>query len=314
MNPALDNIVNRSAEPLKWLIVAAIAYTLATTIWTFFQTPVSQTASPTGSRVTSGTTESRPQANVNWILSKHLFGEAGAQAPVVEDDEPAKITTLPLELQSVFIADDPKESAAIVAQKGKAGLLYQVGEKLPGNAELVEVASDRVLLRRAGVRETLLFPKSKTQFQAEAIEAEPANNGLQPSQAKNARHTNNGIEYGSGEGDDPIAETSITDDQALDIEDYKERLADDAAGTLDELGIETADGGGYRVGNLAQSTLLRSTGLQSGDVILSVNGRPIGDVQQDRLQLDNILAQGSARIEVQRGSRRFFITAALPKR
>ncbi len=312
MNPALENILNRSAEPLKWLIVGLIAYTLATTIWTFFQTPVSQTQSPSGPRTTSSGTENRPQANVNWILSKHLFGEAGAQAPVVKDDEPAKITTLPLELQSVFVSDVPEESAAIVAQKGKAGLLYKVGEKLPGNAELVEVASDRVLLRRAGVRETLLFPKSKSQFQIEAIDAEPGNRNLEPA--------DNGIVYGSGEGDNgsdlatSVDESSDAQDQALDIEDYKDRLTEDAEGTLDDLGIETADGGGYRIGNLAQSTLLRSTGLQSGDVILSVNGRPIGDVQQDKLQLHNILAQGSARIEVQRGSRRFFITAALPKR
>jgi len=52
--------------------------------------------------------------------------------------------------------------------------------------------------------------------------------------------------------------------------------------------------------------------LQPGDVILSVNGRPVGDLSQDRLEVDNVLAQGSARIEVQRGTRRFFVTASLP--
>ena len=52
--------------------------------------------------------------------------------------------------------------------------------------------------------------------------------------------------------------------------------------------------------------------MQPGDVILSVNGRPVGDLNQDRLELENVLAQGSARIEVQRGTRRFFVTASLP--
>jgi general secretion pathway protein C len=75
-----------------------------------------------------------------------------------------------------------------------------------------------------------------------------------------------------------------------------------------------ADGAseGYRVGNLAQSPYLSQTGLQPGDVILSVNGRPVGDLNQDRLELDNVLAEGSARLEVQRGTRRFFVTATLP--
>ena len=66
-----------------------------------------------------------------------------------------------------------------------------------------------------------------------------------------------------------------------------------------------------RLDHLAQSPYLRQTGLQPGDVILSINGQPVGDVERDRLELDNVLAQGSARIEVQRGDRRFFITASL---
>ena len=93
-----------------------------------------------------------------------------------------------------------------------------------------------------------------------------------------------------------------------------EKLASDATGTLDELGIESVDAdnrGGYRVGSASQNPYLRNAGLQAGDVILSVNGRPVGDIQQDQLELENIMAQGSARIEVQRGSRRFFITASL---
>ena len=52
-------------------------------------------------------------------------------------------------------------------------------------------------------------------------------------------------------------------------------------------------------------------GLQPGDFILSVNGHAVGDIQADQLELENIMAQGSARIEIQRGSRRFFITASL---
>ena len=95
------------------------------------------------------------------------------------------------------------------------------------------------------------------------------------------------------------------------VEEYTQRLADDAEGTLDELGLAAADGGGYVLGSNAQSPYLKRTGLQPGDRIMSVNGRPVGDIQSDRLELQNVLAQGSARIEVVRGSRRFFVTVAI---
>ena len=59
--------------------------------------------------------------------------------------------------KAIYI-DIDAESAAIVAQKGKAGELYVVGAMLPGNAELLEVHADHIVLRRAGARETLKFP------------------------------------------------------------------------------------------------------------------------------------------------------------
>ena len=98
------------------------------------------------------------------------------------------------------------------------------------------------------------------------------------------------------------------------VQNYRERLQQDPAGTLSSLGVapvSTSGAQGYRLDNLAGSPYLAQTGLQAGDVVLSVNGRPVGDVQQDQLQIDNIVAQGSARLEVQRGTRRFFVTASL---
>jgi general secretion pathway protein C len=95
---------------------------------------------------------------------------------------------------------------------------------------------------------------------------------------------------------------------------YKQQLEEDPQGTLSSLGVSpVAEGAaqGYRLGNLAQSPALSQTGLQPGDVVLSVNGMPVGNVQQDKQQLDNVLAQGAARLEIQRGARRFFVTASL---
>jgi type II secretory pathway component PulC len=114
--------------------------------------------------------------------------------------------------------------------------------------------------------------------------------------------------YEDGEDD------AAPDSAEAAVLEYRERIEDDPAGTLQELGVSPVSDGaaeGYRIGDLAQSPYLSQTGLQPGDVILSINGRPVGDLDQDRLELDNVLAEGSARLEIQRGTRRFFVTASL---
>ncbi len=292
----LETIVNKGAEPVRWLIVAGIAYTLASTTWTFFAAPTAPAISST--RSIQADAPARDQGNVNWILGKNLFGKAGAQPVLDEVDsgQPEKVTTLPLELQSVFVSREANSASAIVAQKGKPGKVYHVGEKVPGNATLLEVYSDRIVLRRGGSREALLFPESKLEL---VQYDEPEASEPPGSRAKRPR-----ADSAAAGAEAQTAETLF---------EYRQRLREDAEGTLDDLGIESVDSGGYRIstGSAAQSPYLRRAGLQPGDVILSVNGRQVGDIQQDQLELDNIMAQGSARIEVQRGSRRFFITASL---
>lgn len=292
----LETIVNKGAEPVRWLIVAGIAYTLASTTWTFFAAPTAPAFS--SARPTQTDTPTRDQGNVNWILGKNLFGKAGAQPLQDEADsgQTEKVTTLPLELQSVFVSDEPENSNAIVAQKGKPGQVYHVGDKVPGNATLLEVHGDRIVLRRGGSREALFFPKSKLEL-VQYPEPQMAKPPQNPTESRRA-------DAAAAKLESPPTEM---------LNEYRQRLREDAEGTLDDLGIESVDSGGYRIGagNAAQLPYVRQAGLQPGDVILSVNGRPVGNAQQDQLELDNIMAQGSARIEVQRGSRRFFITASL---
>ena len=293
----LDLVLEKGVEPLKWLIVIGIAYTLAMTVIVFFETPV--TAPLNKAQVATATSEQRAAPNINLILNQHLFGEAGVESPVVQQQTTSVQTRLPLELQSVFVAYEPELSTAIVAQKGKAGRMYHVGDELPGNAKLVEITHDQIYLRRAGVRETLPFPKSSSavSFEPELVEPEEEELPLLDDDV----------------GDERLDEEE--DEEALraeELADYQQQLADDPEGALDELGLEAAEGGGYRIGTSAVDRYLQQSGLQTGDVIISINGQPVGDIQQDRAQLDELIAQGAARIEVQRGSRRFFVTARLP--
>jgi general secretion pathway protein C len=192
--------------------------------------------------------------------------------------------------------------------------LFIVGGKLPGNVTLTEVHADRVVLRRNGVNETLRFsdeaplltaanhdegpPPESSDISGGGDEAppEPINDSPPEVPAEAAADPNSSASLGSV------------------VESYREKLQQDPSGTLNSLGVapvSSSGAQGYRLDNIANSPYLAQTGLQPGDVVLSVNGRPVGDVQSDQAEMANIIAQGSARLEVQRGSRRFFVTASL---
>ena len=98
------------------------------------------------------------------------------------------------------------------------------------------------------------------------------------------------------------------------VDAYRGRLQEEPELTLGAIRLQPvspSETRGYRVGSLANAPQLAHTGLQTGDVIVSVNGRPVGNVRQDRLEIDSVIAEGAARLEVQRGERRFFVKAPL---
>jgi len=311
----LNTIAPRLVEPIRWLVIVGIAVTLAQTVLFFVSGPESGRTAVRSAPATSA--PQRQATSINAILARNLFGvpdqttgEARA-APAVE-------TRLPLELRGVFVGETEADSAAIVAQKGKTGELYAIGDVLPGNAELVEVAPDHIVLRRAGNLETLNFPQFNdpdllATYEAPADFVEDySNEGSGPPEQWTDDSQPTEVPQEGGGGPGPGETGGVTPRQMIDS--YRQRLDQDPEGALSDLGIAPVASGsaeGYRLGNLANSPYLSQTGLQPGDVVLTVNGSPVGDIQQDRGQLDSILAQGSARLEVQRGTRRFFVTASL---
>jgi general secretion pathway protein C len=303
---ALNNLSARLVEPTRWLVIGGIAFTLANTVLFFVAPPETDSNIENPAHSTSRTPDRQNKVSINAILSRNLFGEAGVATAVTDNSLPTVETRLPLELLGVFVADDSSdaeddeeaESAAIVAQKGKSGELYVIGQLLPGNAELIEVHADHIVLRRAGSRETLRFPE---------VSQAPIVASL-PDVADSDGHT------GDASGD-AAPWTDQTPSPRDFVTSYQEKIDSDPEGALRDIGVTPIAAGsadGYRLDDMAaNSPYLSQTGLQPGDVVLSVNGQPVGNIQQDRRQIDNILAQGSARIEVQRGTRRFFITASL---
>ena len=129
----LSQVAARLVEPARWIIIGGIAFTLANAVLFFVAPPETDNQLQAGARP-AVTPDRRPTVSINAILSRNLFGETDGTAAVVDNTLPAVETRLPLELRGVFVADQPEASAAIVAQKGREGMVYIVGETLPGNA------------------------------------------------------------------------------------------------------------------------------------------------------------------------------------
>lgn len=258
----------------------------------------------------------RKAAKPNYkVSSLELFGktEAVNTTPQVID---APETKLNLELQGVFIAEDENQSKAIVGEKNKAGELFKIGDRLPGNATLAAVFVDHVLIRRGARMEKLMFSDSK--FRVAKSETVTDVNAKTARNIPGTSTTRSNLEKirdrirNRSQGSQTNPNSAGTGNA---LNEYKEKLKNDPVAALGELGVApVADGEskGYRVGEDAQSAI-RQAGLQPGDVILSVNGRPVGAAANDSALIDQVMASSRVRVEVQRGARRFFLTVPVPK-
>ncbi len=254
---------------------------------------------------------SRPDKPTVNLESLNLFGTVRKTATPSVIDAPA--TRLNLELQGVFLSDDKASSTAIVAEKNKTGELFHIGDRLPGNAVLAAVLEDHILIRRGGRMEKLMFTDSKLRSsakrQAGTETAPPASSTrLQQIRERLARRQQSGGRS-----------RQVTAPPGSSLRNYidsnRDRINSNPAELLSEIGMAPVAEGearGYRISSGVSQASLMQAGLQQGDIILSVNGKPVGDIASDAALIDQTLQSKRVRVEVQRGKRRFFLTVPVP--
>jgi len=232
------------------------------------------------------------------LATRQLFGR-------VDDNQPEQVISAPttrlnLELQGVFLSDVASTSSAIVAERGKDGKLYLVGDKLPGNSVLHSVESDHILLRRGARLEKLLFITKRLNIKASST----ASTGAKDRGGKTGTNTRQRSQ--APQPSSSSAESAI-------LSEVRDRLQRNPQAVLKEYGLSAVAPGssqGYKV-DTAHPTL-NNTGLQPGDRVVSVNGAPLGIAMNDARLIDQARAAGRVRVEVERGGRRFFVTIPIP--
>ena len=306
-----DGLSSIAPRALFWLLAAAIVLTIFQCSHSLLNPKALEISPTTQASKKTSNIKKQPieQVNIEAVVSRNLFGkpvtQMSAQAQLVAK---AAETRLPLELRAVFESSESSSSAAIIGQRGQNAKLFTVGDSVPGNAILEGVVDDKVLLRRAGKLEFLPFPESKYQAtqnqKARASTNQNKNEQLVISSDAGKQTPITDI-LETIEAQAPTAESST---EPVLLREFKENPQE----MISKIGLSETKSGGYRVGNVSNSPYLRQSGLQSGDVILSVNGQTLSNVQNDRTQLAGLMAGGTARLEIQRGDIRFTITASMP--
>ena len=225
---------------------------------------------------------------IDTILDLAPFGVV--EAPP-EPDVPIGETTLDLVLHGVVVQEDPAASMAFIGHEG-ASEGYRPDDMIADRARLVEVAADHVVLDVEGELQTLSFPEPGDA--APSAETGGATSGPDRLRELVAAQTQGGGAEAVPQDEGP----QTTQDH---IQLWRDRIRANPQEVLDAIGLIPTENG-YRIAEQHDSGV-GLAGLQAGDVVTSVNGQAVGDVEQDRALFDNVAASGLARVEVQRDGR-----------
>lgn len=238
----------------------------------------------------------RAQSNVqvsrnSSIADLHVFGNPAVAVVDVPKEVNAPTTRLRLELLGVMAASIAENSSAIIAPKNGAGKNYRIGDVVQGRTKLAAVQQDQVILDSNGKLETLKFELTPKQGIARSSQLTPAQRRALSGGSLKERFRK-----------------IRTASEAVEL--LRDEVSNSPAGTLRKLGLEpSSNGSGYKVSS--SGSMLTQLGLQPGDVILSVNGQTLGNLNDDQMLIEQVANSGQARLEIQRGNRRFVVNHTL---
>ena len=222
-----------------------------------------------------------PRRNPARIADWHLLGEARTvpetASPQVPVDAPE--TRLNLVLRGVLASQSKALARAIIAEDRGEERMYKVGDRLPGNAELVEILADRVILRRGGRHETLRLPK-------EDLDA--------PAAPGRTRHTRFRAAGGSA-------------DAGAILRRYRQQLQTNPRSLIELVRPipETRNNqfNGFRLFPGSRPELFRKLGLRPGDLVTEVNGIPLDSPSRGIQVLRDLREADEIRLHIRRGRR-----------
>ncbi|MHB1617943.1 MAG: type II secretion system protein N [Metallibacterium sp.] len=213
-----------------------------------------------------------PQQAWQRLLAAHLFG-----TPLLGSAPP---TTLPLKLEGVW-ADASGHGYAIIAADSSPAKVYAQGAALPYGASLQRVLSDGVLLDTSAGTQSLALIKHAGGADNADAELAPAPEPVALANAPRPPGMHAPMPESSGA---PLPRGP------LQVGDIANGMPIERQGRL----------AGYVLSPGANAQAFARLGLRPGDVLVSINGQPLGDAALSSVQLREALQQGNAQIVVER--------------
>ncbi len=261
--------MNRLATAVTLVLILVMADRLSVLTWMVVPKPEID-APPSTLSPGSGAPDAPARATgYGGLADLHLLGEvrtAAAPKPRVVERAPEVVpeTRLQLTLTGVYHADDANAAIAIIAAPGGREEIYHVGDSLPGNVTLEEIGRQRVVLSRDGKLEALTFPR-ESGISGQPAARRPTSRSTEPARRINAQ---------------PL------------IGRYLEQANDNPDALLDVAQIEPVieEGAfrGFRLRPGRKRSLLRRLGLQSGDVVTTINGTPLDNLPRAMEQIQGL--------------------------
>ncbi len=174
------------------------------------------------------------------VRSAHLFG----LTKVDHNAEAGAATALNLKLNGVFAATGKMPAVAIIKVETRADLPFMVGDTVLPGVSLQQVRPDHVILRRSGVTERLDLEQKAPHLGAQvgAVQLNISSDGA--------------------------GKYSLTKNELSKLLSDPRQLANTGK-------VRAVPGQGVTVEETGAGSLIDKLGLQKGDVIRSVNNRPV---------------------------------------
>ncbi|HSO67632.1 MAG TPA: type II secretion system protein N [Desulfatirhabdiaceae bacterium] len=247
-------------------------YTYALGRLSLSQTGISPVVSP----VIQETTQ-KPRKFYQPIIERNLFGHADQTQdnPIPMDIDALNQTGLDLKLWGTVIGLDDEAWAVIETGPGRSQHLFRTGD-IVHNAKIRQILKDKVILDGDGKMEVLDMQKWET-----ASRQSPG--PLQPPQPTDNQ---NRIQLKRNQIDEAIQDINALMKQVRIIPNFTQGKPD-----------------GLKVTGVMTGSFFSQIGLQSGDIILGVDGKPIESVDDALKIYTGMKTADSVRLNLRRGSR-----------
>ena len=272
--------VSRWLEPVRvillWLLVIALAFVAARLIWLVLA-PTDAVARPLERPLPSPSQVSEVQTVVTNRTS--LVEQNPFSAKVEAEQVAAPETQLNLQLAGLFAEIGGDGGSAQIRTPDNTLRRYSVGDEIIPGVMLEQLLSDRAIIRRNGIAETLMLGGRSEGL---SVISSPDTIKTDPGQA------------GRGTPDPAAGPAS-----AGSIEDPDVLLRNTRLQPVLSNGQMT----GYRVIVTGDKALIEKSGLQNEDILLEVNGTPVSELDMQEL-LSELGANQTAVLNLDRSGRR----------